>query len=429
MAERRACETPMTVQTRLGDQVLLDIPPHILTDADHAGFRLALACARARRDSTDAAIRRSAAAVDNWPNALKVIRRHRMVGLAHHALAGVDMPDNTRRALAMQAAEQARSGLALAGEALRLAQAFASGNLPVAFLKGPVLSHQLHGDLGRRHSRDLDLIVAPTDRERAAALLATLGYRAEGDFDLSAAGVWTDRLNEWQYRHARSGIVVELHWRFCPNHRMAEPLSRLATWSDVTIGAGRGLRTLTGDSLAAYLCLHGSLHAWSRLKWLADLDALMSTQGPEAPERLLVFAARAELTRPVGVGLALAATLLDMPLSQATRRQLVEDRALRALGRTAIATMTTGHGSTELEATRFGNTRVRLSHFRLGHGWPHWWAQAAAAMTSGADRAAIRLPAPLSPLYRVLRPLLWASRRLRPPQAGRPPRAEGPRER
>lgn len=421
----------MTVPAGRSEQALLSIPPRILSDADYAGFRLALACARTRSDPADAAVRRAAAAVDDWPDTLKVIHRHRIAGLAHHVLCSLQiaMPDAARQTLAAQAAAQARRGLALAGEAVRLDKSFASGNIPVAFLKGPVLSHQLQGDLGCRHSRDLDLIVAPADLERAAALLATLGYRAAGSFDIAAAGAWTSQLNEWEYRHERSGIIVELHWRLCPNSRLAEPLSRLATWSDVAIGAGRRLRTLTGDSLAAYLCLHGSLHAWSRLKWLADLDALMAAQRPEAPERLLAFAARAELTRPVALGLALATTLLDTPLSPAIRRRLVDDGAVHELGRIAIAAMTMGHGSTELEATRFGNTRVRLSHFRLGRGWRHWWAQAAVAMASGADRTAIRLPPALSPLYRVLRPLLWALRRVRPPRVGRSPHGEGSRER
>ncbi len=417
----------MTVDAGPSEQTLLSLPPHILSDADHAGFRLALACSRAPREPSDAAIRHAAEAIKDWTEALKVIRRHRLAGLAYHALAGLEvgMPDAARRTLATLAAAQARNGLALAGESVRLAEAFALADITLSFLKGPVLSHQLYGDLGRRHSRDLDLIVAASERERAAALLAGLGYRAAGDFDIAAASSWTGQLNEWEYRHERSGIIVELHWRFCPNARLAEPLSRLASWGEVTLGAGRGLRTLTGDSLAAYLCLHGSLHAWSRLKWLADLDALMVAEGPEAPERLLAFAARAELTRSVAQGLALAATLLDMPLSPAARHQLAAEPAVRDLGRIALAAMTMGKGRTELEETRFGNTRVRLSHFRLGQGWRHWQAQAAAAMASGEDRAAVRLPSVLSPLYRLLRPVLWALRRATPARARRPSHGGG----
>ena len=424
----------MIADSGLREQPLLPVSPSILSGADHAGFRLALACARAPRDPSRTALRRAAAEIDDWAAALQVIRRHRIAGLAHHALAGLqtDMPEAVRRSLAAQAAKQARSGLMLAGEALRLAAAFAAAQIAVAFLKGPVLSHQLHGDLGRRHSRDLDLIVAPADRNKAAALLSLLGYRAAGDLDIAAPGDWSGRLNEWEYRHPQSRIVVELHWRFCPNIRLAEPLSRLATWGDVAIGGGRMLRTLTGDSLAAYLCLHGSLHAWSRLKWLADIDALMAAQGPEAPKRLLAFADRASLARPVAQGLALASALLDTPLPPAVRQQLAADPAMRGLGRIALAAMTTGKGGKELEETRFGTTRVRLSHFRLGRGWRHWRAQAAVAMASGEDRATIRLPPVLSHLYPVLRPFLWALRRVprsSPSRAGRAPHDDGSRRR
>jgi hypothetical protein len=421
----------MNVDPGPGRQSLLSVPWRILSGADHAGFRLALACSRARREPSDAAIWRAAEAIEDWTEALKVIRRHRIAGLAYHALAGRQgaMPEAVRRTLAAQAKAQARNGLALAGEAVRIAAAFDAATTSVAFLKGPVLSHQLHGDLGRRHSRDLDLIVAPGDRAAAAALLSGLGYRAAGDFDMATAGSWTAQLNEWEYRHEHSGIIVELHWRFCPNMRLAEPLSRFASWGSVAVGTGRGLRTLTGDSLAAYLCLHGSLHAWSRLKWLADLDALMACHGPEGPERLLSFAARAELTRPVAQGLALAGTLLDMPLSPTVRRQLAAEPALPKLGRIALTAMTTGRGVVEIEETPLGTTRVRLSHFWLGHGWRHWWAQAAAAMASGEDRTMVRLPSALSPLYRILRPFLWALRRVTPLRSGRPLPGEGRRGR
>jgi len=411
--ERRAREALMITDSALREQALIAIPPRILSDPDHAGFRLALACARADRPATDGAIRNAAAEIADWTGALQVIRRHRIAGLAHHALARLkcDMPAAPRRALAMHAMAQARCSLALASEAFRLADAFAEARIPLAFLKGPVLSHQLHGDLGRRHSRDLDLIVAPADRNTAAALLEGLGYRPVKGLDLAAADGWTRSLNEWEYRHPQSQIVVELHWRFCPNRRLAEPLSRFATWDDIALGGGRTLRTLTGESLAAYLCLHGSLHAWSRLKWLADLDTLLAAQGPEAPERLLVFAGRTRLTRPIALGLTLAQTLLDTPLHEDVRRQLAADATVRSLGRTALAAMRTGKGGVELEETRFGSTRVRLSHFRLGRGWRHWWAQAIAAMSSAEDRAAVRLPPALSCLYPLLRPVLWALRR------------------
>lgn len=420
----------MIADAGLGEHPLLRVSPRILSGPEHAGFRLALACSRASRAPAGTALRRAVAEIVDWTGALQVVHRHRITGLAHQALGDLkaDMPEAARRALAARASAEARNGLMLAGQAFRLADAFEAEGIPLAFLKGPVLSHQLYGDLGRRHSRDLDVIVAPEDRDEAAALLARLGYLPAGDLVVGVSDGWSGTLNEWEYRHPQSRTVVELHWRFCANAELAEPLARHATWGDVSVGGSRALRTLTGDTLAAYLCLHGSLHAWSRLKWLADLDALMALQGAEAAERLLAFAERAGLARPVAQGLALASSLLDTPLTPAIRRQLARAPATGRLGRIALAAMTAGKDGAELEESRFGSTRIRLSHFRLGRGWRYWRSQLGVAIASGEDRAAIRLPPALSPLYPILRPFLWALRRARrapPARAGQTPHDGG----
>jgi hypothetical protein len=40
-------------------------------------------------------------------------------------------------------------------------------------------------------------------------------------------------------------------------------------------------------TLFAYLCMHGALHWWNRLKWLADLNALLACTPEHGIERLL----------------------------------------------------------------------------------------------------------------------------------------------
>ena len=46
----------------------------------------------------------------------------------------------------------------------------------------------------------------------------------------------------------------------------------------VPLAGTRGLRTLGEEDLFAYLCMHGALHWWHRLKWLADINALLGAQ-------------------------------------------------------------------------------------------------------------------------------------------------------
>ncbi|MGJ4953877.1 nucleotidyltransferase domain-containing protein [Bradyrhizobium sp. HKCCYLS20291] len=385
-----------------------------------AAFQLALACTRAPVRGTSAqAVERAVGRVDDWQQLLRVIKRHRIAGLAHRALQphAAEVPEFVRAILSREAGAIARTGLVLTSESIRLDAAFRAVDIDLGFLKGPVLSMQLYGDVGRRYCRDLDLFVAPTDLARATDVLQQLGYVAAGELPGGDIAAWTHRLNEWEFRHRDSGILIELHWRLCPNAALGDLLAAKLSWSDVGIGSDRTLRTLGGDTLLAYLCLHGGLHAWSRLKWLADIDVLLSSSA-DLPQRLLTLSDQIGLRRPVGQALWLAAELLETPLDPATRQVLAQDRAVRRLGRVALAAMTAGGGEAELENTAFGMTRVRLSHFALRGGWRHWWSQAQVALASSDDIKRMRLPRWLGFAYPVLRPVLWGLRKLTGPARG-----------
>ncbi|PSO17044.1 nucleotidyltransferase family protein [Bradyrhizobium sp. MOS003] len=391
-----------------------------ISPSQRAAFDLVLSCARApNRPTTAQAVEQSARRVEDWDQVLRVVRRHRIAGLAHQALAAsaAPIPDAVRETLARQAGAIARAGLMLANESIKLDAAFRAADIEVGFLKGPVLSMQLYGDIGTRHSRDLDLFVDPADLVGATRVLQRLGYHAAGGMAVDGVSDWVQRLNQWEFRHDEKGTLIELHWRLCPNAELAGPLAAALVWTDADIGGGRTIRTLRAEPLAAYLCLHGGLHAWSRLKWLADIDVLLSAD-PGAPQRLLALADHVGLQRPVGQAFWLASELLGMPLDAVTRDALANDRAVRRLSEVALDTIMTGGGATELEETALGTTRVRLSHFSLGRGWRHWRTQALLALASGEDLKLIRLPKHLAFVYAVLRPVFWAIRKGTAPRGG-----------
>src|SRR3974377_2389702 len=64
------------------------------------------------------------------------------------------------------------------------------------------------------------------------------------------------------------------------------------------------VRTLGEEDLFAYLCMHGALHWWYRLKWLADINALLAAAPEASIERLF------QAPEPGVAGRASAQTLL-----------------------------------------------------------------------------------------------------------------------
>jgi hypothetical protein len=95
-----------------------------------------------------------------------------------------------------------------------------------------------------------------------------------------------------------TGLQLELHWRLFLNpHAMAEP-SIVASSRVLPMAGAAGLRTPGEEDLFAYLCMHCALHWWNRLKWLAEVNALLATM-PEDGVKRLIRAAEAK-----GVGRA-----------------------------------------------------------------------------------------------------------------------------
>lgn len=74
--------------------------------------------------------------------------------------------------------------------------------------------------------------------------------------------------------HGASGIIVELHWRLTNNPRLLPPEAARSR-QKIVLGDFAGV-TLGPDDLLLYLSVRGAKHHWFRLKWLADVHALLA---------------------------------------------------------------------------------------------------------------------------------------------------------
>lgn len=100
------------------------------------------------------------------------------------------------------------------GDAARLAGAFQEAGISHVHFKGPLQQLALYGDPLLKPTADIDILVRPGDRARAAALLGGRGYRAQ---EAEMTSWWTRHLGEEHYSPAEGGPVVDLH------HRLQQP--------------------------------------------------------------------------------------------------------------------------------------------------------------------------------------------------------------
>jgi Uncharacterised nucleotidyltransferase len=394
-------------------------------------FQLAAACAIwPPSDRRTGIIRTAAAGPLDWPRFLRVARRHQVIGLVHDGLTRVqpDVPPEIVRETGAQAATLVCENLEKARESLRLQRLFDEADLPVLFVKGAALSVLAFGDLGLRASQDIDLLVAYEMLPAATAILTRAGYcRYDPPPNISD---WQLRIvmplrKDLAFVHQVSGLQLELHWRLFLNPHAVTAPSFVAS-RVVPLAGAAGLRTLGEEDLFAYLCMHGALHWWNRLKWLADVNALLAAMPQDGVERLTRAAEARSAGRAVAQALLLCRKLLQTPLPASLPGTLGKAATLRWLETTALNAMTAGHGEQDPHEVRFGTTRGSLSTFLLSRSWRYQLAELGIQLTNPADVLTLALPRPLQFLYPVLRLPLWAWRHavqlyFQRPKAGKTP--------
>lgn len=377
-------------------------------------FRLVAACcvwppAAARNER----IRSLAADPLDWGLVIRLAARHRVEGLLSAALecVGLAPPPPEAQALKARARAVAQRSLTQAAESARLQALLDETGLANLLLKGAAVETLAYGPLGHKDAWDIDVLVAPTTVFAAIAALGRAGYRISAPAGLRAAQFETfiALARECELRHPASGQTVELHWGLVDGPVLLPGVTVASPSQSVGAGALR-LRTLAREELFAYLCVHGAMHGWSRLKWLADLAALI---GGESDEALSELVSRA---RDLGAGaapdqaLTLAQRLLTLELGSRTITGLRRGALERWLVGSAIRIMC-GGGATEPTDDRLAAALTFASQFALCGACRGAWRQFAYRTVSVHDRVRTPLPRALHFLYPILRWPFWLWRR------------------
>jgi hypothetical protein len=377
-------------------------------------FLLAAACCRWPPGETrNAAVRAAAARLTGWNGVLRLARRHRILGFVHDALAAaaLDLPGDATLMLTAQAAKFARQNALLAREAARLQGLLDAAQIPVVVLKGLPLAQLAYGSCASKQTRDIDLLVPPDCAEAALQILEAEGYQllppAECLGSRQRRAV-LEYAREVELRHRGSKIVVELQWRPTNNPLLLQGIDARAPTQSVALGDGSNVRTLADDDLFAQVCVHGAGHAWSRLKWLADLNALVSSEDTDIA-RLYRHAQSRGAGLCAGQALLLCELLFERKLPAAIAAELAANRRVKKLAAIALQAMTSPQVKPEGMVAVANNIMMQ---FLLGQGWVFFAAQCRIASVGVVDVIALPLPPRLRFLYPVLRLPLWVWRRV-----------------
>ncbi|NQX48305.1 nucleotidyltransferase family protein [Paenibacillus tritici] len=349
----------------------------------------------------------------NWDLFVELNRHHRVYPYLYPRLSRMEekvVPSNVLEQLKWQYRRNTVQMLQLSGEMGNIANQLAGINIRCLFLKGPVLGHELYGDLSQRTSRDLDFLVPIEQLEDAETLLIGLGYEKEEKFE-SVLGDWKWREHHSTFIHPVSKINLELHWRLGPGPAKEPAFDELWKHSRTSSHFGQNVHYLGPEDLFMFLAVHGARHAWSRLRWLHDIKMLVQGQQPPDSARLTRLLQRYNHSAVGGQTLILATELLETQIAPGLSSLMDSPKASRLAQDVLfylprIVNLNTPPLEPEVEQhfNRYlpsilspGNRMLRSASFF----YPY-----------AADAKTLPLPTMLHFLYFPLRPLLWSWRKV-----------------
>jgi hypothetical protein len=359
----------------------------------------------------------------DWDLLIRMARRQRTLPLLYSGLMATcpdAVPEAVKAELRSWYDSNAVRNYYLAGQLIRAVRALGARGVRAIPYRGPLLAREYYGDLALRRFSDLDVLVRPQDVAKARETLSSLGYR------LSSEPRVPERALVYAHHYplvlpGASPVLLELHWAITEAY-FGFSLNSERVWGRLkaTEFWGSQVMSLAAEDLLLVLCVHASKHAWTNLSLVCDV-AEVARRLPEADwEQTLLEARQSGVQRMLLLGLHLAGGLLETRLPGAASRAS-DDETVRALASEVVQRLF-ADGTPEL----VGSERARFFrfHLRLREG-PWRKLQHCLRIVfkpTQEDWAFLPLPASLSLLYTILRPVrlaaVYARRRLHRRHAG-----------
>ncbi|MCM3650405.1 nucleotidyltransferase family protein [Metabacillus litoralis] len=213
----------------------------------------------------------------NWEHFIEQTMHHRIYPLLYPKLKSLDenlIPSYVIQNLYQKYKQNTFNMLHLSAEMEKVSKVFTEDKISLLFLKGPVIAHDLYGDISLRTSSDLDFLIPIDELEKAESLLINLGY-VKDDYIETVLNDWKWRHHHVTYFHPQKRIKLEIHWRLNPGpgkepsfHDLWERKRKCKLTSFPVYLLGK-------EDLFLFLVSHGARHGWSRLRWLVDIHQIM----------------------------------------------------------------------------------------------------------------------------------------------------------
>jgi Uncharacterised nucleotidyltransferase/Transglutaminase-like superfamily len=377
-------------------------------------FDLVLACLRWPAATVDGDRIRSFARLPiDWQNLLEIVHHHKVVPLFLRNLetfAAGYMPDEPAAALRGAGAANDQTCLRRTSQLLLINRRFREQQIDLRIFKGVPLAITAFQDPVLRDAGDIDLLVAEKDVFTAGEILRAEGYvRIEPQARLTPRRLrsYVSHQKDFSYAYPGSDVIIDLHWRLFRNSFLPANASLTEVGEDwVDLGSER-IATLPISRLLLYLCVHGALDGWLRLKWLADIGALVHTMTPEQLASTASLAAEQQALPQFGAAILLCREMLGQVIPDIIPPESLnrDDRRVGQILRFSERLMTSNQYRPIRE--QIPSTQWFLNEFRLHSSLRYRLDLLLRSLFRPRVWRWLNLPDALFPLYAVISPLEW----------------------
>ncbi|MGC1424196.1 MAG: nucleotidyltransferase family protein [Terracidiphilus sp.] len=353
-----------------------------------------------RRGPTVAEI---AGKITRWKDPIMGARQHGVLPMLYSELVANSavVPAEALEFARFEFERNAFHCVANAAELLQVLNEFEKAGIAAMPFKGVVLGASAYGDMTARTAGDLDVLIYYRDLLPATRILKARGYELKTKV-LEDGSPEAENYFEYHFERADDGMVLELRWKL----ELTQPRYRHELGMDWVWPRRRTVK-LAGADVASFdavsdllmLCMHGSKHVWSRLVWICDVAKRLESEPALDWNFARQEAKRVGLWRCLALGVLLARRVAGAKVPADVLKGFEGDPWARNLAEfleehilKEPARMPAGWLPYNLQILGFRDrARVVLSPGILRPG--------------ARDRAVVKLPKALEPLYYVIRPL------------------------
>ena len=343
----------------------------------------------------------------DWTSLLQLAEHHGVMPLLHQAMStlGPEAPPIGLSLLKQRFDANLRRTLFLTRELIRILDHLDALAIDVLPYKGVALAENVYGDIALRQAGDIDLLIRPRDLSPIKQALRELGYTPHGLFSEAEERAYLRSGYECAFDSTLGRNLLEVQWALQPRFYAVDYEMEGLFPRAITINvAGRNMRTPSHEDLFLILSLHAAKHVWGRLIWLCDIAEILKL--PALNWDWIGQTAKAlGIVRILQVTLVLTKLLLGTTIPADAEKTFAPDQAAMALANQIgheIGRQGSHADSPDVESFSYFRLMMRLrerraDRFRFLH---------RLAFTPGpGEWKSVRLPAPLFPLYRLVR--LW----------------------